>query len=866
MEGPAVLVFEDLHWADPALLAFLEHLADWSQGVPLVLVCTARPELQEQHPTWAAGLRNANTINLAPLTDEETARLIGSLMHRAVLPAETQRALLERAGGNPLYAEEFVRLLSDRGELEGELPDSVQALIAARLDTLTPKRKGLLQDASVVGKLFWAGALVEMGDRDPGEVEVALHELARKELVRPARASSMAGEAEYGFWHALVRDVCYGQIPRAARAGRHRGAAAWIEGKAGERVEDLADVLAYHFLTALELTRAAGLDESRELQEQAARYLGLAGQRALGLDVDRAEQHLARALELTPEGDTERPLLLERWAQAAQQQNRLREARDALEQALAHHRDQGNDLASGRTLTQLSLVLGRLGDPRREETLIEALHLLEAQPPGPELVAAYARLATLRSLAAANVDAITAADQALVLAAQLGLPEPADALGLRGAARAYLGEREGVEETRRALTLALEQGEAESRRRPVQQPRVPRLAVRGAGSLPRRLWRGDRVLPPARHHRVRGAHGRRGSSAAGGGRPGRAGTHRGSPGRRPARARRGPRLRRPAVHAAAAARRTRRPPADARPGANADRRPRQRRTTTDRTGGRRRRPAPPRPGEARAGTRAARRARRARRHPRRARLRHRPARPRPHRARARRHALATSLAAGVQPVTPYHQHALAASRAQLAETTGDHAEATGLYADAAERWQQFGNLPEQAYALLGHGRCLTALGQPAEDRSRKRATCSPPWATSPRSPKPGRCSPKTRPQPCRDWGFGPPRFGLGNVRRSGASPRVGTTREARLLEEGAPPGGNPVSPHGVGRAGLEPATLGSKSLPAVSGGLTPSPIRGSRSGVPGLGPLAGLTSSQGVAWPHGGPTSRRWRPLRGGSR
>jgi predicted ATPase len=198
----------------------------------------SRPELFEQRPTWAAGLRNAQTINLAPLSDEETARLISLLLERAVLPADTQRSLLERAGGNPLYAEEFVRLLADRDLLAGPLadvplPDSVQALIAARLDTLSPDRKNLLQDAAVVGKVFWAGALAAIGDRDLREVEQALHELVRKELVRPARTSSMEGEQEYGFWHLLVRDVCYAQIPRAARAARHRSAAAWIEEKAG---------------------------------------------------------------------------------------------------------------------------------------------------------------------------------------------------------------------------------------------------------------------------------------------------------------------------------------------------------------------------------------------------------------------------------------------------------------------------------------------------------------------------------------------------------------------------------------------------------------------------------------------------------
>jgi class 3 adenylate cyclase/tetratricopeptide (TPR) repeat protein len=459
--GPTVLVFEDLHWADEALLSFLEHLADWSQGVPLLLLCTARPELHEQHPTWAAGLRNATTINLAPLTDEETATLISSLLERAVLPAETQQALLERAGGNPLYAEEFVRLLSDRGRPDQamEVPDSVKALIAARLDTLSAERKSLLQDAAVIGKVFWVGALAEMGDREPGEVEQALHELARKELVRPARTSSMEGEAEYAFSHLLVRDVCYQQIPRAGRAARHQAAAGWIEPKAGDRAEDLADVLAHHSLRALELMQAAGqTDETEELEAAARRYLSLAGERALALDVDRAEESLARALALTPPGHPERAQLLERWAQAAEQQGRHKEAKDALEDALALHRGQGESVAAGRVLTGLSTVLRRMGDPRQEEAIVEALALLEAQP-GLELVAAHAELASMRFVGAAYPEAIAAAERALALAAELGLPEPARALGARGAARSYLGERQGLEDMRRATVLALEQGE-----------------------------------------------------------------------------------------------------------------------------------------------------------------------------------------------------------------------------------------------------------------------------------------------------------------------------------------------------------------------------------------------------------------------
>ena len=188
-----------------------------------------------------------------------------------MIPVELQQPILDRAGGNPLYAEEFVRLLKDRDLLmrtgstwelregaEVPFPDSVRALIAARLDTLTPDAKSLLADAAVIGKVFWAGAIAQMGDRDPDAVVDALRELSRKELVRPVRRSSMQGEAEYAFWHILTRDVAYNQLPRAERAARHVAAATWIEAQAPARVEDHADVLAYHYATALDLAHASG--------------------------------------------------------------------------------------------------------------------------------------------------------------------------------------------------------------------------------------------------------------------------------------------------------------------------------------------------------------------------------------------------------------------------------------------------------------------------------------------------------------------------------------------------------------------------------------------------------------------------------
>jgi class 3 adenylate cyclase/tetratricopeptide (TPR) repeat protein len=457
-ERATVLVFEDLHWADTALLAFLEHFAEWTEGVPLLVLCTARPELYESHPTFGANARNAQRINLAPLTDGETAELVSALLERSVLPAKTQQRLLEQAGGNPLYAEEFVRLLADRGNLGNEeaVPDTVQALIAARLDTLPPERKSLIQDASVLGKVFWTGALAAMGGRELADVEQALHELGRKELVRPARSSSVEGEREYAFWHALVRDVCYSQIPRAPRAARHEAAAMWLEQKVGDRVEDLADVLAYHYESALELSRAAGVDEREDhLQAQAVRYLAMAGSRTLALDVDRAEGQLARALALSSAEDPARAWLLERWGNAVQQQGRLEEAKRVLGDALDLYRGQNDPIGAGRVLIRLGNVTHRLGDPRSEDLMREAIEVLETQPPGLELVSAYTYWGGRGLFTEDPQRVFEGSERALALAAEIGLPVPAFALHLRGCARE--GD-EGLEDLRRALQLGLEQG------------------------------------------------------------------------------------------------------------------------------------------------------------------------------------------------------------------------------------------------------------------------------------------------------------------------------------------------------------------------------------------------------------------------
>ncbi len=468
-DGPAVLAFEDIHWADDALLAFLEHLADWAEGVPLLILCTARPELYEKHAAWGAGLRNATTVNLSPLSPHDTARLVSALLEQAVLPAETQQLLLERAGGNPLYAEEFVRMLRDRQLLDDQgrlqsgveiaFPESLHALIAARLDTLPPDRKGLLQDAAVIGKVFWSGAVAAMGERERPEVEQALHELGRKELVRSFRQSAMEGEQELGFWHVLVRDVAYGQVPRAQRAAKHVKVAEWLEQKAGDRVEDVAEVLAYHTGEAIALAGATG-DEAlvAELGPKAGRYAFLAGERALGLDVAKALQLLQTALELTPEDAPSRPDVLLRWASAAHQTGDFPGAAAALEEAAAAFRARGDLEGTSAVLADLAVVRHYMGDPRQLEIAQEAVELLASRP-GPALVEALDKLAGSHLVVGQNREAVVAADQALDLAASLALPKPARALGFRGAARVNLGDRGGLEDIERAQELLLERGQ-----------------------------------------------------------------------------------------------------------------------------------------------------------------------------------------------------------------------------------------------------------------------------------------------------------------------------------------------------------------------------------------------------------------------
>jgi class 3 adenylate cyclase/tetratricopeptide (TPR) repeat protein len=452
-QRPLVLVFEDLHWADDELLNFVDYLLDWASGVPMLVVGTARPELLARRPGWGGGKPNATTLTLAPLSDEETAHLVHRLLERSVLPAQLQSALLERAGGNPLYAEEFVRIAEQRGSLEElPLPESVQSLIAARIDGLPPEEKALLQDAAVVGKVFWVGTLAVLGGGERSEHEERLHVLDRKEFVRPERRSTVPGESAYAFRHVLVRDVAYGQIPRAIRAEKHRLAAEWMESL--PRREDHADLLAHHHVSALELARAAGADVAG-LADPARLALRLAGDRAKGLNAfAAAARFFGGALELWPADDPERPQLLFRYGHVlyvseGRGEDELAEAAEGL-------------LAVGdrETAAEAEVVLAeRAWNAGQRE--VSDRHLAHAAELVAPIESSRAKTRVLAGLARSymlggrNEEAITVGREALALAESLGLEElRAHALSYVGSARVRLGDAAGLEQARLAVEVA----------------------------------------------------------------------------------------------------------------------------------------------------------------------------------------------------------------------------------------------------------------------------------------------------------------------------------------------------------------------------------------------------------------------------
>jgi class 3 adenylate cyclase/tetratricopeptide (TPR) repeat protein len=451
---PLTLIFDDLHWADDHLLDFVEYLVDWVSGVPLLVVCTTRPELFERRADWAGGKRNVTTLSLAPLTDDETAQLIASLSDQPLMPVDTQHALLVRAGGNPLYAEQYVRMLAERDAAEElPLPETVQGIIAARLDALSPEEKSVLQNAAVMGKVFWLGAVTQIGRLERRRAELHLHALERKDFVQHARRSSVGDEAEYAFLHVLVRDVAYGQIPRGQRAEKHGLAAEWIASLG--RTEDHAEMLAHHYLSALELRRSAGQATDATLAERALASLREAGDRAFSLNaIKSASRFYEAAMQLAPPSSTERAHLLFKLGRtrvlAGDLDPTLLSA--ACDELIAC----GEPETAAEAQISLAEVSWLRGDRDRSFGHVHrASELAEELEPSRATAYVVSSVSRFLMLVGENAEAIRLGRAALAMADQLGLGElRAHALDNVGVARVHSGDPGGIDDLERSAAVA----------------------------------------------------------------------------------------------------------------------------------------------------------------------------------------------------------------------------------------------------------------------------------------------------------------------------------------------------------------------------------------------------------------------------
>ena len=394
---PLTVILEDIHWADDGLLDFIEHTADWAQG-PILIVALARPELFDRRPHWGGGKRNATSLYLDPLSARESEAMLGDLLSGDVDPGLV-RTITERSEGNPLYVEEIVRKLIDDGVLRAteaarwevakpvadvELPRSVQALIAVRIDALPEDEKAVLQDAAVVGRVFWAGAVAALTGRPAGEIREILGRLRVKELVVPIDPPSFSDELEFTFRHALIRDGAYESLPKSLRADKHTQVAAWAFERAGDRAEEIAELIATHDVEALGYLDELGSTgpERDAVARDGYRWARAAGDRATALWLSaEAARWYRDALRL---GDAIGAPVAERAevARALTKASFGTESNEATEEAcrraLALFEEAGDDLGAGWAHAWMIFVLylqRREDDARRHADL--ALELLE---------------------------------------------------------------------------------------------------------------------------------------------------------------------------------------------------------------------------------------------------------------------------------------------------------------------------------------------------------------------------------------------------------------------------------------------------------------------------------------------------------
>jgi class 3 adenylate cyclase/tetratricopeptide (TPR) repeat protein len=370
-ERPLVLMLDDIHWAEPALLDLVEHAVEWTREAPILIVCLARPDLLDERPGWAG-----EQIELEPLPNEEAETLVAALA-AGVDPVVRARAT-EVAEGNPLFLEQLLALAEEDGH-ELAVPHTIQALLAARLDRLAPRERALLEAAAVVGKEFWRSSLLHLSA--PGEeVSVLLQRLVRRQLIQPER-SSLPGEDAFRFGHILIRDATYSGIAKEMRAELHERFAEWLN----QRGSPYEEIVGYHVEQAYRCRAELGpIDEELQaLGDRASDLLGQAGHHALlRSDSAAAVNLLDRARSL--QSDHSRRLFLSvRLADALQNMGKLEQARALLGDLIEEAKERGDQRNEWLALVSYAYVSALVVPhewmtDRMKETAEQALRVFEA--------------------------------------------------------------------------------------------------------------------------------------------------------------------------------------------------------------------------------------------------------------------------------------------------------------------------------------------------------------------------------------------------------------------------------------------------------------------------------------------------------
>ena len=466
---PVVLLFEDLQWADASLVEFVSYLLEWSRSYPIFVLCLARPELQARHPEFGQASRNQTTLFLEPLSEPAMEALLDGYVPG--LPAEIREQILARAEGVPLYAVETVRMLLDRGLLaeangvyeptgpieELEVPETLQGLIAARLDGLAPEERRVLQDASVLGKTFSKEALASLSGLSGGELEPLLSSLVRKEVMGVQADPRSPERGQYGFLQDLVRRVAYDTLARKERKTRHLAAATQLEESFGEAEQEVVEVVAAHYVAAYEAQPEA--DDADTIRQRARELLARAGERAGSLAArGEARKYFEQAAELSDE-PLEKARLLERAGTMAMDSADFDAAEAAflaalelLEQATERH---AAARVSGR-IAHVELITGR--SEQALERLERAFAAVAADEPDADVADLASRLAQSYAFAGAPERAVEPVELALEVAQALRLPETLSRALVTKAWLARAGGRpeEELALTRHAIRYALE--------------------------------------------------------------------------------------------------------------------------------------------------------------------------------------------------------------------------------------------------------------------------------------------------------------------------------------------------------------------------------------------------------------------------